>query len=95
MEQAAAKMGIGVEALPLSIRARKVLSAEYLNLLAAVNDIPLVDPSFEDERLKNIFQYYSLSPDEMETELHLYAKHLLTENKVKEAWQVLLTTTMT
>jgi len=49
-----------------------------------------VDPSFDDAHLKQIFQYYSISPEEMEKELHLYAKKLLEENKVKEAWQVLL-----
>jgi hypothetical protein len=31
-----------------------------------------------------------MNPDEMEKELHLYAKKLLAEGKVKEAWQVLL-----
>ncbi len=46
---------------------------------------------FEDEKLKNIFQYYSTDPDEMEKELHLYAATLLDEGKVNEAWQVLLT----
>lgn len=45
---------------------------------------------FEDDRLKNIIQYYSINPDEMEKELHLYAKELLEKRKVDEAWQVLL-----
>ena len=39
---------------------------------------------------KNIIQYYSINPDDMEKELHQYAKKLLDENKVNEAWQVLL-----
>ena len=55
-----------------------------------VKDIPEINPAFYDEQLKNIFQYYSIDPDEMEKELHHYAKLLLDENKVYEAWQVLL-----
>jgi len=34
--------------------------------------------------------YYSINPEEMEKELHTYAKTLLDEGKVREAWQVLL-----
>ena len=45
---------------------------------------PVIDPSFEDEKLKNIFQYYSLNPAEMENELHEYAAGLLNEGKVKK-----------
>lgn len=55
-----------------------------------MRQLPVIDPSFEDEKLKNIFQYYSLNPEEMETELHMYAAALLNEGKVNEAWQVLL-----
>jgi len=46
---------------------------------------------FEDEKLKNIIQYFSLNTEEMDKELHKYAKQLLDAGKVKEAWQVLLT----
>ena len=58
--------------------------------LANVHELPVIQPAFEDEKLKNIFQYYSLNPDEMERELHCYAKELLDNGKVREAWQVLL-----
>jgi len=46
--------------------------------------------ALKNNRLKNIFQYYSVSPDEMEKELHTYARQLLKEGKVAAAWQVLL-----
>ena len=49
-----------------------------------------MNPGFEDERLKNIVQYFSINPDEMEKELHRYAKELLDQNNVHIAWQVLL-----
>jgi len=55
-----------------------------------VHERPVVETSFEDDKLKNIFQYYSINPAGMEKEIHLYAKELLDSGKVKEAWQVLL-----
>lgn len=85
------ELGIGVDALPESIRNSKILTGNDLGHLANVREMPVVEPSFEDAHLKNIIQYYSLNPDEMERELHAYAKKLLAEGKVKEAWQVLLT----
>ena len=84
--------GIGVEQLPVPIRESKILTQDDLVRLAAVNEIPRIEPSFTDDTLKNIFQYYSINPDEMETEVHIYAKKLLDENKLAEAWQVLLAT---
>lgn len=84
-------LGIGVDALPQNIRNSKILTGNNLGLLANVNEYPFVDPTFEDDTLKNIFQYYSLDPVEMENELHIYAKELLDSGKVREAWQVLLT----
>jgi len=84
------ELGIGVDALPESIRNSDILSGNDLGHLANVREMPVIEPSFEDTHLKNIIQYYSMDPEEMEKELHAYAKKLLTEGKVKEAWQVLL-----
>jgi flavin reductase (DIM6/NTAB) family NADH-FMN oxidoreductase RutF len=84
------ELGIGVDALPESIRNSKILTGNDLGHLANVNEMPVIEPSFDDTHLKNIIQYYSIDPDEMEKELHAYAKKLLNEGKVKEAWQVLL-----
>ncbi len=84
------ELGIGVDALPESIRNSKVLTGNNLGQLANVQAIPLIDPSFDDSLLKEIIQYFSLNPDEMEKELHAYAKKLLDEGNVREAWQVLL-----
>lgn len=84
------QLGIGVDALPESIRNSKILSGNNLGQLANVHEMPFVDPAFYDNRLKNIIQYYSNSPDEMDKELHNYAKELLQTGKVTEAWQVLL-----
>ncbi|MEP7255838.1 MAG: flavin reductase family protein [Ferruginibacter sp.] len=84
------QLGIGVDALPESIRNSKMLTGNNLGQLANVNEMPFVDPAFDDDKLKNIIQYYSINPDDMDTELHRYAKELLDAGKVNEAWQVLL-----
>lgn len=84
------ELGIGIDALPESIRNSNIFTGNNLAQLANIKEIPFIDASFEDDQLKNIIQYYSLNPDEMEKELHIYAKQLLDKNKVSEAWQILL-----
>jgi len=84
------ELGIGVDALPASIRNSNILSGNHLGQLANVKEEPFVDPTFHDDRLKNIIQYYSINPTEMEKELHIYAVELLNQNKITEAWQILL-----
>ena len=84
------QLGIGIDSLPESIRHSNILSANNLGQLANVHEMPFVDPAFTDDKLKNIIQYYSINPDEMDKELHRYAKELLDAGKVNEAWQVLL-----
>lgn len=84
------QLGIGIDALPTAIRNSSLLTGNHLGLLANVNEMPVVEPSFDDDHLKNIFQYYAINPAEMEREVHSYAAKLLNENKVHEAWQVLL-----
>ncbi|MBK9570962.1 MAG: flavin reductase family protein [Chitinophagaceae bacterium] len=85
-----AQTGIGIDSLPPIIRNSKSLSGNNLGQLANVYELPVIDPSFDDPHLKQIIQYYSINPDEMEKELQLYAKKLLDAGQVYEAWQVLL-----
>ena len=84
------QLGIGLDQLPTHIRNSNILTGNHLGQLANVVELPTVNPSFEDDTLKNIFQYYSVNPEEMEKELHMYARQLLDKGKVHEAWQVLL-----
>jgi flavin reductase (DIM6/NTAB) family NADH-FMN oxidoreductase RutF len=84
------QIAIGIDALPNSIRNSSILTGNNLGQLANVVEIPFVDATFTDDKLKNIFQYYALNPTDMEQELHSYAKELLAQNKVHAAWQVLL-----
>ncbi len=90
VEKPNVELGIGFDNLPDSIKNSKILTGNHLGQLANVHEIQLINPAFEDEKLKNIFQYYSIDPVEMERELHLYAAELLDKGKVYEAWQVLL-----
>ena len=92
VEKPNTRLGMGVDQLPVSVRNSKVLTGNDLGMLANVTDLPVIDPSFDDPNLKQIIQYYSIDPVEMEKELHLYSQKLLGEGKVSEAWQVLLST---
>jgi hypothetical protein len=84
------KLGIGVDILPENIRNSSILTGNNLGQLGNVHEMPAADPSFQDDRLKNIVQYYSINPEEMEKEIHIYARELLAKGRTNEAWQVLL-----
>ena len=84
------QLSIGVDALPEGIRNSSLLTGNHLGLLGNMHDTPVINPAFSDDRLKNIIQYFSISPAEMEKELHMYAAELLNAGKVQEAWQILL-----
>ena len=90
VEKPNTKLGIGLDSLPASIRNSPILTGNNLGQLANVHEMPVVDAAYDDDHLKQIVQYYSLNPDDMEKELHLHAKKLLDAGNVREAWQVLL-----
>lgn len=84
------QLGMGIDQLPAGIRNSSLLTGNHLGMLANEPEIPLINAGFTDDRLKQIIQYYSINPEEMEQELHRYAGELLNEGRVHEAWQVLL-----
>ena len=84
------QLGIGIDVLPQAIRDSKILSGNHLGQLGNVHEMPVIQASFDDEHLKNIVQYFSIDPADMEREIHSYATKLLDEGKVEDAWQVLL-----
>ncbi len=84
------ELGIGVDALPNSIRYSKVLTGNDIGMLANVSEIPSIQPAFDDEKMRHIVQYYSVNPAAMELETHQYAKELLLLGNIEKAWQVLL-----
>ena len=85
-----AQLGIGIDKLPQAIRSSKILTGNHLGQLANVHDMPVIDAAFENDVLKQIVQYYSINPKEMEEETHRLALKFLNENNVDTAWQVLL-----
>jgi len=90
VEKPNTQLGIGMDALPAAIRNSRKLTGNQLARLANVHELPLFNPAFYDKDLKNIIQYFSNNPEDMEAELHRYAGELLDQGKVQEAWQVLL-----
>ena len=90
VEKPNTQLGIGMDALPDAVRNSRILTGNQLAKLANVHEMPLYNPGYYDTNLKNIIQYFSANPDDMETELHRYAAELLNQDKVQEAWQTLL-----
>jgi flavin reductase (DIM6/NTAB) family NADH-FMN oxidoreductase RutF len=84
------KLGIGFPGLPVDIRHSSILSGNQIAQLANVDAIPDFEPWFSDQHVKQIIQYFSANPDEMELELHRHAAYLLDQGMLREAWQVLL-----
>lgn len=68
-------LGMGIDALPDSIRLSKILSGNDLGQLANVTTMPIIDHTF----------VYQTSHDP-----HFAAKQFLSEGNVNAAWQVLL-----
>lgn len=84
------QLGMGIDALPLSLRHSTILTGNELAQLANLGQIPAIDASFDDAHLKQIVQYFGINPEEMEKELHRYAQQWLQKGNVEAAWQVLL-----
>jgi hypothetical protein len=84
------QLGIGFPGLPADIRDSRVLTGEQLARLANVTRIPDTIASFEDAHVRQIVQYFSNNPEEMEIELHKHAGKMINEGRIGDAWQVLL-----
>lgn len=84
------QLGMGIDALPEHIKLSTTLTGNHLGQLANAEVMPDIDAAYDNEDLKRIFQYYSLNPKDLETEVHKLAAQLLSDGKEREAWQVLL-----
>ena len=92
VEKPHAKTGIGYDAIPAAIRNSMVLSGNNLGQLGNVERLP---EAHEIEEMANTFevrQILSSAADGMEKRetLHQLAKEMLEENRVWDAWRVLL-----
>lgn len=87
-------LGIGVDQIPEFIRKSKVLTGNDLGKLGNVESVPTEQDIAEFKSsgaINEVFELYGRDPHKLEEHLHLMAKRLLEEGKVKEAWKVLLT----
>lgn len=85
-------IGIGVDAIPDAIRLSDVLTGNNLGQLGNVERIPsnAEVAEYKQHAILELFDDYKHKPDELKKHLHIMAKRLLEENKVEEAWKVLL-----
>lgn len=84
------QLGIGIDALPASIRNSDVLTGNHLGLLGNSTAIPVVGEVMYDDRLTHILREYNDDEKARIHALHLYAKELLDMHDIDKAWQVLL-----
>jgi len=83
------RLGIGVDALPDSIRLSRVLNGNHLGILGNCTEIPVVDEMIVDNRLVDILKTYDHDNTGRINALHSYAGELLDSGNVQLAWQVL------
>lgn len=89
------KKGIGIDQIPHAIRNSTILTGNDLGMLGNIETLPNIR---EVENFKSSFSFRDISIDEKQhadkksltEKLHLQAKHLLKEGKLKEAWLTLL-----
>ena len=86
------KIGIGYDQLPQHIRNSDILSGNDLAKLANVESLPSMEDVEKFKENKDLIKILKSSVDEEQTRenLHYHCKKLLQENKVLDAWSILL-----
>lgn len=82
-------IGIGIDALPESVRKSTILTGNHLGILGNVTQIPARDET-PDKRVAGIKDMYKNDPVAMVEALHRYAKQSVEAGDVGKAWQALL-----
>ncbi len=80
------KIGVGMDAIPLSIRHSKILTGNDLGILGNIEKLPDAD-SLEQFKQENLFTELS---NQSKEQVHVLAKGFLAEGNVEAAWKVLL-----
>ncbi|MDB5285541.1 MAG: flavin reductase [Mucilaginibacter sp.] len=86
-------VGIGVDAIPYSIRNSKVLTGNNLGQLGNVEVLPTddaIEAYAQTDEIKDLFDATIGDSQTRELQLHLKAKQLLDTGLVNDAWKVLL-----
>lgn len=81
-------IGIGVDAIPFSIRNSKILTGNNLGQLGNVEVLPSAEEVEAYKSSSGLIEL--LNANDAEREIHLRAKQLLDECNVMDAWKVLL-----
>jgi flavin reductase (DIM6/NTAB) family NADH-FMN oxidoreductase RutF len=84
-----AQPGVGFDALPDQIKNSAVLTGNHLAQLANVPAVPEINKKFKDDRLDAILQYFKPANNQ-HIRIHTYAKELIDDGRIDDAWQVLL-----
>lgn len=95
IEKPITTLGIGFDNIPGYIKSSKILSANNLGQLGNVEHLPTTEEVVKYKNsgaINEMFELYSRDKHKLEEHLHHMAKKLLDENKVSEAWKVLLAT---
>jgi hypothetical protein len=82
-----------VDAIPYAIRNSKILTGNNLGQLGNVEALPTdeaIDNYSQSSEIKELLDATIGDSQTRETQLHLKAKQLLDEDRVDEAWKVLL-----
>lgn len=88
VEKPNVRLGIGIDALPSFIRNSKILTGNQLGKLANVSTLPKADPGFADEQVTTML--VELAHYNKMDKLESYIGELLNDDKVSDAWQVIL-----
>ncbi|MCB0430403.1 MAG: flavin reductase family protein [Flavobacteriales bacterium] len=94
VEKPLVNMGIGVDGIPVSIRNSHVLTGNNLGQLGNVEQLPTpeeIEQMKSNDTVRSILAMHAGNADHMTRELHLVAQAHLEQNRVHEAWCVLLT----
>jgi flavin reductase (DIM6/NTAB) family NADH-FMN oxidoreductase RutF len=93
VEKPTTKIGIGYDAIPANIRLSKILTGNHLGQLGNVESLPTaaeIEAYQSTPTMQNIIEQVMYGCAFLDNLLHAEAAKLLNENKVKEAWLVLL-----
>ena len=93
VEKPITKIGIGYDAIPINIRLSKILTGNHLGQLGNVENLPTqteIEAYRATETMQNIIEQVMYGCAFLDNLLHAEAAKLLNENKVKQAWLVLL-----
>ncbi len=97
VEKPLLNLGIGIDRIPEHIRRSTVLSANNLGQLGNVEKTPSdaeVIAYKNSGAINDVIEIYGKNLNQLENHLHHIARGLLEENRVEEAWKVLLSSSV-